>query len=100
MTTDTEREARRQQLDQLIGPFPPEIRDAWTDYVSVAAGELVWQRDGLSPTMRSVTTIAILTARQLPVELLMHSAVYAGVPAANEGLRLAREVFDEIDAQG
>jgi 3-oxoadipate enol-lactonase/4-carboxymuconolactone decarboxylase len=31
-------------------------------------------------------------------ELLMHSAVYCGVPAANTAFRLADEVFAEMDA--
>ena len=120
MTTDTEREDQRRRLDELIGPFPAEIRDDWADYIRTAAGELVWERDGLPPAMRSVTTIAVLAACQLPVELrlhvrrglenglsrreisgvLMHCSVYAGVPIAVEALRTAREVFDEIDAEG
>ena len=32
-------------------------------------------------------------------EALMHVAVYAGVPRANHAIRLAKEIFAEMDAQ-
>ena len=32
-------------------------------------------------------------------EMLFHVAVYAGVPAANRGFAVARQTFEELDAQ-
>ena len=32
-------------------------------------------------------------------EVLLHSAIYCGVPAANHGFKLAQQVFDAIDAE-
>ncbi|HBQ1080537.1 TPA: carboxymuconolactone decarboxylase family protein, partial [Klebsiella pneumoniae] len=31
-------------------------------------------------------------------ELIMHSALYCGLPAANATMHLAQQVFDDIDA--
>lgn len=33
-------------------------------------------------------------------ELIMHSALYCGLPAANATLHLAQQVFDQRDAAG
>ena len=32
-------------------------------------------------------------------ELIMHSALYCGLPAANATMHLAQQVFDELDAE-
>jgi len=32
-------------------------------------------------------------------EILLHLAVYAGVPAANTAFRVAREVYEEADRE-
>ena len=32
-------------------------------------------------------------------EALLHVAIYAGVPAANRAIKIAKEVFAEMDAQ-
>jgi 4-carboxymuconolactone decarboxylase len=75
----------------------------------------VWTRPGLELKMRSVATIAALTALQrLPqlkthianglnagltkqeiIEVLIHMAFYAGVPTAVNAFQLAKEVFEE-----
>jgi 4-carboxymuconolactone decarboxylase len=82
-------------------------RHAWGD---------IWTRPGLDLRTRSLITIAILAtlgreeelklhlratrntgASQDDVkELLMQVAVYAGVPAANSAMRIAKQVFEEI----
>lgn len=74
----------------------------------------VWNRRGLEPEIRSLVTLAALTALKCPQELqghvrgalnngcsveeiretLLHCAVYAGVPAAQEAFRAAQEVID------
>jgi len=78
----------------------------------------VWARPGLDPRTRSLATIALLVAlgrdeelelhirasRNTGVEpdalaeLLLHSAVYAGVPAANAAIRIAKRVLSEPPA--
>lgn len=111
-----ERREAIKRINDLL-PSPDEISQDWggfiLDTVDPSAG--VWARPGLSPRDRSLATIAALTAIYRPVELklhigfglrngltraeicetIMHMAVYAGFPSAVEGMRLAKEVFDE-----
>lgn len=74
----------------------------------------VWNRDGLPKQTRSLVTIAMLAALKAPTELkthvrgalrngcsveeiqevLLHSVVYCGAPAAIEAFRSAKEVID------
>ncbi len=89
-------------------PFQEMItRTAW--------GE-VWTRDGLDRRTRSCITLAILTAlraeNEIPMhvraairngltpeeilEVLIHTAVYAGVPAANSAVALAKETLENL----
>ena len=89
-------------------PFQEMItRSAW--------GE-VWTREGLDRKTRSCITLAILTAlraeNEIPMhvraainngltpdeirEVIMHTAVYAGVPAANSAIALAQKTLDEL----
>jgi 4-carboxymuconolactone decarboxylase len=78
----------------------------------------VWSRPGLSRKMRSLLTVAMLTALNRPhevklhlkgalnnscskeeiMEVLLHAAIYCGVPAAVDSFRSAREVFNEIES--
>lgn len=74
----------------------------------------VWTRPGLDLRSRSMVTIAILgalnheelelhlkAARNTGVsleeisEVLMHVAVYAGVPAANRAFKVAKSIYEE-----
>jgi 3-oxoadipate enol-lactonase/4-carboxymuconolactone decarboxylase len=92
----------------LTSPFQDLItRYAW--------GE-VWSRPGLDRRTRSMLTLALLAAlgheRELALhvraaltngvtpdeigEVLLHTAVYAGVPAANSALAVAQQVLDEV----
>jgi 4-carboxymuconolactone decarboxylase len=79
----------------------------------------VWTRPGISPKMRSLINLAMLTALNRPHELKLHlkgafnngctkeeimevllqTAIYCGVPAAVSSFRLAREAFDEMEKQ-
>jgi 4-carboxymuconolactone decarboxylase len=78
----------------------------------------VWSRPGLDRRERSLITLALLTAlgsdelelhvrgavrngltREEIGEVLLHSAVYAGVPAANRAFAIAQSVLDELDAE-
>jgi 4-carboxymuconolactone decarboxylase len=88
-------------------PFQEFItRGAWGD---------VWTRDGLSRRERSIVTLSVLTAlraeNEIPMhvraalrngltpdeirEVLIHTSVYAGVPAANSAIALAQKVLDD-----
>jgi 4-carboxymuconolactone decarboxylase len=92
---------------ELTAPFQELItRFAWGG---------VWSRDGLDRRSRSCITLAVLTALGREGELalhvraartngltpaeigevLLHTAVYAGVPAANAALAIAQRVLDE-----
>jgi 4-carboxymuconolactone decarboxylase len=79
----------------------------------------VWAREGLSRQIRSCITLAVLTAlgreRELELhvraalrngltseeiaEVLLHTAVYAGVPAANTAFRVAQAVLERDGRQ-
>ena len=94
--------------------FTSMIQDLVTRY---CFGE-VWGRELLSRKLRSMLTIAMLAAlgrdneirvhvrgalangvsRDEIGEVLLHAAIYAGVPAGASGFRCAAEVFAEIDA--
>ena len=99
-------------------PAPEEIRDDWGLFIiDTVLPDGVWSRPGLSQRDRSLITIAALTALHRPnelrlhigrglengvsreeiCELVMHMAIYGGFPVAVEGMRIAREVFDEQD---
>lgn len=84
-------------------------------YITEAAWGSVWARPDLDRRTRSLVTIAILAAlgreelavhlrasrntgveQQEIAEVLLHVAVYAGVPAANSAFATAKRVFDEI----
>lgn len=96
-----------------LSPLNEEFQNFITRY---AWGE-TWTRPGLSRHTRSMITIAMLIAlnreaelkmhlraarnngvtRDELKELIMHSALYCGLPAANATLHLAQQVFDEQD---
>jgi 4-carboxymuconolactone decarboxylase len=95
--------------------FTADFQDLITRY---AWGD-VWQRPGLDRRTRSFLTLAMLLAlgrddefslhlrgalnnglsRAEIGEVLLHAAVYCGVPAANHGFKLAQDVFAAIDAE-
>ena len=78
----------------------------------------LWARPDLDRRTRSLITIAILAALGRADELalhiratentgvtaseiaetLMHVAIYAGVPAANHAIKIAKQVFEQMDA--
>lgn len=91
-------------------PFTQPIQD----HISRAAWGDVWQRDGLDRKTRSLVTVAMLTALgkqnelkghvrgalnngatvQEIQEVLLHAAVYCGVPASVDAFRSAAEVCE------
>ena len=93
-------------MTDFTAPIQQHItRAAWGD---------VWQRPGLDLKTRSIVTVALLTALgkqhelkghvrgalnngvtpQELQEILLHAAVYCGVPTAVEAFRTAAEVVD------
>jgi 4-carboxymuconolactone decarboxylase len=95
--------------------FSEPFQDLITRY---AWGE-IWSRPGLSRHTRSLLTLSMMIAlnrreefrmhvraalnnkvtREEIQEVLLHSAIYCGMPAANEAFRLAQEIFAEIDSE-
>lgn len=77
----------------------------------------IWTRPGLDRKTRSFLNLAMLTALNRPHEIKLHvrgalnngltrdelmevflqSAIYCGVPAALDAMRVAKEVFAELD---
>ena len=94
--------------------FSQPMQELVTEYCWGA----VWGREGLSKKTRSMLNLAMLTALnreqefKLHVrgalnngltkaeisEILLHCAIYCGVPAAISGFRAAKQVFDEMEA--
>ena len=87
-------------------------------YITEMAWGSVWARPDLDRRTRSLVTMAILAAlgreelavhlrasqnigvdRHEIAEMLMHVAVYAGVPAANHAFALAKNIFEQIDKE-
>lgn len=89
------------------------------DLITEAAWGTVWSRPNWTKRERSIVTIALLAAlghdeevamhvratvntgatREDITEALLHVAIYAGVPAANQAIRIAKQVFDALDAK-
>lgn len=85
------------------------------EYITNNAWGAVWSRPGLSKRERSLITIALLAAlgheEELAMhiraikntgateddvkEVLLHTAVYAGVPVANGAIKIAKKIFAE-----
>jgi 4-carboxymuconolactone decarboxylase len=86
--------------------------------ITEGAWGTVWSRPGWTKRERSMVTIALLAAlghdeevamhvratantgatRDDIAEALLHVAIYAGVPAANRAIKIAKKVFEELDA--
>ena len=93
--------------------FNQEFQELITRY---AWGE-IWTRPGLPRHTRSLITVAMMVALNRPDEFRLHvraafnngvtrdqikevllqSAIYCGVPAANSAFHLAEEVFAQLD---
>jgi 4-carboxymuconolactone decarboxylase len=79
----------------------------------------VWSRPGLERKTRSLINVAMLTALNRPhevklhlrgalnngcskndiMEVLLQTAIYCGVPAAMDSLRVAKEFFQEVESK-
>lgn len=121
-TYDRGREIRTAVLGEAYVAKAAGNADAFTkpfqDLVTEYCWGAVWGRDGLSMKTRSMLNIAMISVLNRPQELrthvkgaltngvsrdeirevLMQVGVYAGVPAAVDSFRIARETFAELDA--
>jgi 4-carboxymuconolactone decarboxylase len=86
-------------------------------FITEIAWGAVWDRPGLDRKTRHLLTLALLAAlgreHELAVhlratpntgvtpddvkEVLLHVAIYAGVPAANAAVALAKRIFEDMD---
>ena len=120
--TDTAFQKGLAKRTQVMGqPFVDKAFDGATDFtlpmqhhITRAAWGDSWQRDALDLKTRSLITVAMLTAlgkthelkghvrgalnngatKEELQEVLLHAAIYCGVPTAVEGFRAAAEVVD------
>ena len=104
-------------VDRAVAATTPETA-AFQDFLTRYAWGEVWDRPGLARRDRSIATLASLTTggheheiamhvraalrngltREEISEVLLHTALYAGLPAANSAFAIARTVFAETDA--
>jgi 4-carboxymuconolactone decarboxylase len=97
-----------------------ELTAPFQEFITRFAWGAVWSRPGLDRPTRSAITLAVLTAlgRENEIEMhvrgavrnglseaeigevLLHTAVYAGVPAANAAFAIAQRVLEEDAATG
>ena len=108
---DAHVEAAIERTTEFTAPFQ--------DFITRYAWGTIWAREGLDRRTRSAVTLALLTARgreheiamhvraalrnglspQEIGEVLLHTAVYAGVPVANRAFAIADEVLGEEPAR-
>ena len=94
-----------------------EFDEALQDLITRYAWGEIWSRPGLPRQTRSMLTLAMMVALNRPEELRLHlraalnngvtreeirevllqTAIYCGVPAANSAFHLAQEVFERQD---
>jgi 4-carboxymuconolactone decarboxylase len=105
-----------EHVDHAVAAATDFNRD-FQDFITRNAWGDIWARPGLPRHTRSLLTLAMMVAldrgdefrlhvkaafnngvtRDQIKEVLLQSAVYCGVPAANSAFHLAAEVFQEMD---
>ena len=96
-----------------------EFTAPFQEFITEYAWGTIWARDQIDRRSRSMITLAVLTAlgreheiamhvraaigngltREEIGEVLLHTAVYAGLPASNRAFAIAQQALDELDAQ-
>jgi len=96
-----------------------EVTEEFQNFISRYAWGEIWTRDGLPRHTRSLLTISMMVALNRSEELALHlraarnngvtrdeikevllqTAIYCGVPAANSAFHLADRIFREQDAE-
>ncbi|RQZ08048.1 4-carboxymuconolactone decarboxylase [Burkholderia sp. Bp9031] len=97
-----------------------EVTEEFQNLITRYAWGEIWTRDGLPRHTRSLLTIAMMVALNRGEELALHlraarnngvtrdeikevllqTAIYCGVPAANSAFHLADKIFKEQDGAG
>jgi 4-carboxymuconolactone decarboxylase len=97
-----------------------EVTEEFQNFITRYAWGEIWTRDGLPRHTRSLLTIAMMVAlnrgeelalhlraarnngvtREQVKEVLLQTAIYCGVPAANSAFHLADKIFKEQDQEG
>ena len=92
-----------------------EFNEAFQDLITRYGWGEIWNRPGLTKQTRSMLTLAMMVALNRPDEFRMHlraalnngvkreeirevllqTAIYCGVPAANSAFHIADEVFSQ-----
>ena len=116
--SDGERTRREVLGDEHVDRAQARTSDftrPFQEFISRYAWGDVWSRPGLDRRQRSMITLAALTSLRAENEIemhvraalrngltpeeisevLLHTAVYAGVPAANAAFAIARRVLEE-----
>ena len=103
-------------VDASNASITPETVD-FQDFITRYAWGEVWTRPGLTRRERSLVTLSSLVtggrereiaahvraaltnglSRAEVSETILHTAIYAGVPAASAGFAIASEVFAQLD---
>ncbi|MFP7364254.1 4-carboxymuconolactone decarboxylase [Corynebacterium callunae] len=93
-----------------------EVTEKFQDFITRTAWGDIWERPGLDHTQRRLLTIAILTAvgndgeldmhiraalragvdQETIGEVILHTAVYAGVPNSNHGFKLLNKAVADL----
>ena len=94
-----------------------EVDTPFQDLITQSAWGTVWANDTISKRERSMITLALLAATgnfdEIPmhiratqntgasksdvIEAFQHVAIYAGVPAANHAIKLAKQTYAEME---
>ena len=124
MTTryDQGRKTRRKVLGDAHVDRTTADPDAWEapffDMITEAAWAHVWSREAITHRERSMITLALLAglgnidefklhlratantgaSRDDVLEVLLHVAIYAGVPRANHAIKIAKDIYAELEA--
>jgi 4-carboxymuconolactone decarboxylase len=102
-------------VDQAVAATT-EFTAPFQDFITRYAWGDIWTRDGLDRRTRSAITLAVLTALHCHgeiamhvraavtngltpaeiAEVLLHTGIYAGVPAANAAFKIAQSTLDDL----
>jgi 4-carboxymuconolactone decarboxylase len=106
-----------EHVDRAVAGTTP-LTEPFQDFLTRYAWGDVWARPGLDRRTRSAVTLAVLTALHCRGEIgmhvaaarrnglteeeigevLLHTAVYAGLPAANEAFAIARDAIASTES--
>lgn len=104
-----------EHVDRAVARTTP-FTEPFQDFITRTAWGDVWARPGLDRKTRSIVTLTALTAIRAEgeigmhvraaigngltpaeiAEVILHTAVYAGVPAANAAFKIAQDVLAEM----